>query len=522
MPADQMGGRKELVVNATIRMLTRRRLAIGVGSMGLLASVSPSLLGAARAQQGPTESLVIDLDGEVESIHPSLAYSGRDWSVVNSIYDSIVTIDSAGAVVPLAAEAFESDDAATFRVRLREGLLFHDGSPVTAETIRLSLEFLMTSGSSVSDVFSVIDEVTVEGELDARIVCAAAAPWLPAQIATWMMLVPEGYTEEQALTKPVGTGPYEFESGDPGQELQLRRFDGYQLGDVKGDALADSVTFRIVPDAATRVADIATGTAHIAVNVPDDFREEIESQGAEVVDDPLVGSWWIRIGTDVEPFGDPRVRRALNYAVDTVTIGEALLGPETRPLGSIFPDERAPGFLEELEPYPYDPDRARELLLDAGVEEGMSLELEVTQSARRDVAEAIAGYLSDVGFDVEVIVSDIATFNAGWSDPERPVLRMATWSPLFEPHTLLSLVFADDGYLSRYDNGEVGALILEASGEPDQERRRDLYEEVNRLMHEDPPVIFLWNLTATYAVAANVTAWTPDGNDQVIPTGDPA
>ncbi len=509
-------------MNARTRMLDRRRLALGLGGMGLLAGFSPRLLGTGSAQEGRAESLVIDLDGEVESIHPSLAYSGRDWSVVNSIYDSIVTIDGTGAVVPLAAEAFESDDATVFRVRLREGLTFHDGTPVTAETVRFSWEFLMDSGSSVIDVFGVIDDVAVEGELDGTIVCAEPAPWLPAQLATWMMLVPDGYTEEQALVDPVGTGPYQFESGDSGQELRLGRFEGYQLGDVKGEALADSVTFRVVPDAATRVADIATGTAHIAANVPDDFREEMEGQGADVLDDPLVGSWWIRIGTDVEPFDDPRVRRALNYAVDTVTIGEALLGPETRPLGSIFPDERSPGFLEELEPYAYDPDRARELLLEAGVEEGMPLELEITQSARLDVAEAVAGYLSDIGFDVEVVVSDIATFNAGWGDAEGLVLRMATWSPLFEPHTLLSLVFAADGFLSRYDNSEVDTLIVEASRDPDQARRRQLYEEANRLMHEDPPVIFLWNLTATYAVTGDGAAWTPDGNDQIIPTGEPA
>lgn len=491
---------------------------------GLAATVPASAwLGSARqagAQEVVTEALVIDLDGELESIHPSLAYSPRDWSIVNSIYDSILYIDSAGQVVPLAAESFETDDAITFSVTLRPGIAFHDGTPVNAEILRGSWEFLMNSGSSAVDVFRVITDVEVTGELDATIVCDAPAPWLPAQIATWLKLVPPGYTEEQALRTPNGTGPYMLATYDQGQDVELERYDGYQLADVKGEALAESVTFRIVPDAATRVADVVTGTANIVDNIPEDFREELVNQGVSVLTDPIVGSQWIRIATDVEPFDDPRVRQALNYAVDRDTIVEALLGPEVRPLGSIFPDERAPGYLESIEPYPYDPDRARELLSAAGVEEGSELKLEITQSARKDIAEVIAANLQDIGFVVEVVTSDLAAFNAGWSDPERPVLRMATWTPLYEPHTLLDLVFKSDGFLSRYNNEEFDALLEESATEGDTVARRAILESLNQLMHEDPPVIFLWNLTATYGVDRTGMEWSPMGNSQIVPTSN--
>jgi peptide/nickel transport system substrate-binding protein len=488
---------------------------------GLATAVGIPWLGA-RSASGRTqdvESIVIDLDGELESIHPSLAYSGRDWSVVNSIYDSIVTIDAGGQVVPLAAETVESDDAQSWTVTLRPDLAFHDGTPVTAEAVRYSWEFLMASGSSAADVFAVIEDVRVDSELGATIVCSSPAPWLPAQIATWMMLVPPGYTDDQALTAPIGTGPYRLDAYSEGQDIGLTRFDGYLLGDVKGDALAESVTFRIVPDAATRVADVATGTAHIAGNIPEDFRSEVEGQGATVLDDPLVGSQWVRIATDTPPFDDPLVRRALNHAIDKATIVEALLGPEVRPLGSILPDERAPGWLESVEPYAFDPDRARELLAEAEVEEGATVQLEMTQSSRKDIAEAIVANLAEVGFSVEIVTSDLATFNAGWTDTGRPALRLVTWSPLYEPHTLLSLVFASEGYLSRYSNGEVDDLIAQAASEADPDARRVLYEALNELMHDDAPVIYLWNITATYAVSGPGEQWQPRGNEQIVPTG---
>lgn len=495
--------------------ITRR--ALGAGLLGTTMSLPAARWLAASAQGETIESLVIDLDGELESIHPSLAYSGRDWSVVHSIYDSIVMIDAEGAVVPLAAESFESDDAERFRVRLRSGLTFHDGTPVTAEALRGSWQFLMESGSSAADVFTVITDVSVDGELDATIACAEPAPWLPAQIATWLVLVPPGYRGDQALTAPVGTGPYRLASYEAGQDVELSRFANYALGEIKGAALAETVTFRIVPDPATRVADVVTGTSNIASAIPQDFRAEVDGQGATLLDDPLVGSAWIRIATDTPPFDDVRVRQALNHAVDTATIVSALLGPETQPLGSIFPDERAPGYLASVEPYAFDAARARDLLAEAGVEEGTSLQLEITQSARKDIAEAVAANLTEVGFEVEIVASDITTFNAGWADPERPVLRMVTWSPLYEPHTLLSLVFASEGYLSRYRGEEVDDLIAQAASEADPDVRGDLYEKLNKVMHDDAPVIFLWNLTATYAVSGPGETWAPRGNEQVLP-----
>ncbi len=504
----------------SIRQIRGTRRQFVLGGAGALALTRLERFGASAARE-IADSLVIDLDGELESIHPSLAYSGRDWSIVNSIYDSLVMIDAEGSVVPLAAERFETEDAQTFAVTLREGLMFHDGTPVTADAIKGSWEFLMATESLAASQFAVIDDITVEDERSASIVCAAPAPWLPVQIATWMMLVPPGYTDDQALTAPVGTGPYTLESYQQGQDIELTRFADYALASVKGEALAEQVTFRIVPDAATRVADIATGTAQIVDNVPEDFRAEAEGQGATVIDDPLVGSRWIRIATDVPPFDDVRVRQALNYAVDKESIVAALLGPETRPLGSILPDERAPGYSEAVDPYPYDPEKATSLLAEAGVE-GVSFRLEQTQAARKDVAEVIAQNLTDIGFDVKVVASDLATFNAGWTDPDAPALRIVTWSPLYEPHSLLSLVFASDGALSRYSNHEVDELIAQAASEADPDTRRKTYEQLNEVMHDDAPVIFLWNLTATYAVDGAGEAWRPSGDEQVVPTGQPA
>ncbi len=500
--------------------MDRRTLGRGLGAVAGASLAGPFWLSArsVAGQDDLAEQLVIDLDGELESIHPSLAYSARDWSIVHSVYDSIVMIGDDGQVVPLAAESFSSDDATTFNTVLRSGMTFHDGSPATADALRDSWTFLMESESSVIGLFQVITDVEVVGELEAKIVCNAPSPWLPAQIATWLMLVPSGYSEEQAITSPIGTGPFRLDSYSAGEDLTLQRNPDYALSAVKGEALAEEVTFRIVPEASTRVADVVTGTANIAVSIPQDFRAEVEAQGADLIDDPIVGSQWVRIATDAAPFDDARVRRALNLAVDVETIATALLAPETTPLATIFPDERSPGFNAELVPYGYDPEAARALLEEAGVAEGQELTLETSAAARQDVAEAIAANLADVGFSMTIEASDIATFNAGWNDPERPVLRLATWSPLYEPHTLLDLVFKSDGFLSRYSSVDVDALLADASVEADPDVRRAILEQKAASMYDDPPVIALWNLTATFAVDDVGSVWTPSGDEQVVPT----
>src|SRR5690606_38448314 len=157
------------------------------------------------------------------------------------------------------------------------------------------------------------------------------------------------------------------------------------------------------------------------------------------------------------------------------------------------PDPRAMGYDPELEPFTYDPELARQLLAEAGHPDGFSTTFEVSQPATAIYAEAIAADLEAVGIDVEIVVAEPGSFNAGWPDPAAPPLRYASWRPMYDPNTFLSLVIDSDGFLSRYSNPEADRLIRAAAGESDPEARADLYRQVGRLLKEDPPAIFLWN-----------------------------
>src|SRR5699024_443383 len=115
-----------------------------------------------------------------------------------------------------------------------------------------------------------------------------------------------------------------------------------------------------------------------------------------------------------EPFNDPLVAQALNYAVDVENIADALVSPEARRLASVFPDPRGIGFDESLEPFPYDPDRARELLAEAGIENGIDAEIQVVAGSRIDVVEAVVAQLAEVGVRLEIVATELAGFNQDW------------------------------------------------------------------------------------------------------------
>lgn len=504
----------------------RRRFVAGTGVFAVSLSTTSVVAAQGTPDASPLTSrsaadllpeLVIDLSGDPVSIDPALAYSPRDWSIVHAIYDGLIAVAENGTIQPLSAETFEAVDELTFEAQLREGLTFHDGSPVTADAAIRGIEHLQGGDSQVIDLFSTITNVERVDDLTVRIVCDVPSPWLPAQLAVWHMLLPEGYSDELRSSSPVGSGPYRFAGWERGSHLELERFEDYQPSEVKGAPIAERAVYRFVPEASTRVADLVSGSTDIAVEVPPDQHEAVESGGATVVSAPIVGSAWIRIATDTAPFDDLRVRQALNMALDVDAIAEALVSEEAHRLASLHPDERSMGFNPDLAPYTYDPDRARALLEESGFGDGIDTVFEVTSAVPQAIAEAMVAQWAEIGIRAELRVSELATFNAAWADASAPPLRMATWRPLYDPYTLLSLVFASEGYLSRYDNPEADELIALAATETNSDNRAALYRELATVMHEDAPAVFLWNLVESYGVSEDAFAWDPRGDQYVLP-----
>lgn len=518
------------IVPATVRQTTgaiSRRRAIG----GLVAggAVALASAGATRSahSQGATPlpdvaALTIDLAVEPPTLDPATTYQVDGWSVVHSIYDSLLQFGTDGELEPLLAETFELIDPLTFEVKLRQGVVFHNGEPFDARSVSVTLAHILDpeTASQVAQNFAVIESVDEVDPHTVRLGLSEPAPWLPSLIAPWFAMLPPEYASDPANdfpNNPVGTGPYRFGGWERGQQVNLEANPDYFAVSPKGRPIAGEVAFRFVGDASTRVADLLSGSVGLIRDVPIDAVEAVEAGGSEVVTVPISGSAWVRVPNDIEPFSDVRVRQALNHAVDIDGIIQALLGGDGNRLAGFF----VPGGLgydPDLEPYPYDPDRARQLLVEAGYPDGFDTTLEFASTEATDLVAAIAGQLTEVGIRTEIQPVELATFNATWQDQAVAPLRFLTWRPLFDPYTLLSLVVSNAGFLSRYNNLEAQSLIEAAAVETDTAARAEIYEALGRELFDEPAAIYGYDLVSLFGVAAGTLAWTPRADDYLIPT----
>lgn len=500
-----------------------RRTVLGSGAAALAMLAAARLpLGVreAAAQEGLAPSLAIDLTSEPATLDPALTYEIDGWSVVHSIYDAPVQLGPAGVLQMVAAESLEQADPLTWDLKLKPGITFHNGEPLDSSSVTFSVEHIKNpdTASQIAGNFAVIESVEEVDELTARFHLSAPAPWLPSQLAPWLALLPPKYAADPAndfALNPVGTGPYVFKGWERGSSVSLERNPEYFGGGAKGTPIADAVTFRFVMDGTTRVADLISGTSQIVSGVPFDQVPEVESS-ATMQAVPIAGCAFVRVPNDVEPFTDPRVRKALNHAVDVDGIIASLLGGNGQHLANFFvPDGM--GFNPELAPHAYDPDLAKSLLSEAGFPDGFQTSLAISTLDRMDIGQAIAGQLAAVGIQTELQTVEIATFNGQWKDPEAAPLRLVSWRPVIDPYTLLALLVSNSGFLSRYNDPDAQKLIDAAAIEPDTAQREELYEQLGEVLFESPAGIYLWNRTAFYGSATDAPAWTPRPDEWLLP-----
>jgi peptide/nickel transport system substrate-binding protein len=501
---------------------SRRRLlaaaGLAAGSAFLVPGMSRAVRSAAALQRG--EELTIDLAVEPATLDPALIYESDGWSVVHSIYDALVQLGPGGAMEMVLAESMTQVDPRIWEVRLRPGITFHNGEPLDVAAIAFSIEHILDpkTGSQIAGNFQVIETVEEVDSLTVNLHLSEPAPWLPSLMAPWLVLLPPAYASDPAndfASNPVGTGPYRFVRWARGSRIVLEQNAEYFGQTAKGEPVAADVDFRFVTDATTRVTDVVSGTSQLVRGVPFDELETVAA-AAEVVEQPIAGSAFVRIPTDTAPFDNATVRLALNHAVDVDAIIASLLGGNGVRLPNVF----VPGGLgydENLAPHAYDPELAQQLLAEAGYPDGFSTRLAYTTGEREDLAAAIAGQLEAAGIDVELEPMETATFNATWQDPEAAPLRLLSWRPLFDPYTLLSLVISNSGFLSRYDNAEAQALIEAGAIETDPEERERIYRQLGMVLHESPAGIYLWSLTSFYGVDRDAPAWTPRPDDWILP-----
>jgi len=423
-------------------------------------------------------------------------------------------------IVPeLAADYPEvSEDSKVWVIKLREGVTFHDGTPFNAEAVKANLDRLRNPDNQLvrASLMADIESVDVLGEYEVKITLKRSFGAFLANLAHYagMMHSPASLADpnRDVAREPVGTGPYKFVEWVPGDRIAMERNPDYW----GGAPYFKRIEFRPVPEDSTRVMMLESGDVDciypVAVHDVESLRNNPDFTVQSV---PSMTNLHFQINMLKPYFQDVRVRHALNYAIDLDAIADNLYLGQAVPLDS--PISPALFGHASIGAYPYDPDKARSLLADAGFEPGeLNIEMWVPDGRYlkgTEVAEAVANYLSDVGVNVTISKFETATywdfFKKGPDEAQHDLLMLG-WAPSTgDPDWGMRPMFHSDMWpptswgAAFYENEEVDRLLIEAMKAADLDSRADLYRQAQGIIMEDAPWIFL--------VAYNVTgAWDAD------------
>ena len=468
---------------------------------------------ASPAAAQPAGTLVVGLVAEPVNLDPAQVTDLNSNRVGRRIVETLVTFpeESTQVVAGLAESWTVSRDGLRYTFKLRKGITFHDGTAFTADAVKFSIDrqtdpehpFNKLGKYPFANYFfgnvkavEIVDPSTVEFVLKEprasflTILTAAAASIVSPTAA-------KKFGADYAL-QPVGTGPFKFASWDRGQRVVLERNPSYWRHAVK----IDRVVYRPIVEDQARLTELLTGSLDLIVGTPPDFVSHLESN-PKITLLKQVGAhvWYLGINNQKKPFDDKRVRQALNYAVNKdAIVRDVLKGTGSPSRGPVLPATWGadPG----LKPYPYDPERARKLLAEAGYPSGFATSLWVPESGSGmqspvAMSTVIQSNLKAVGVNVALQTMEWGAYlaklrskeqelfalswMAGNEDPDMvmyPLLHSSQWTPNGPNRAL-------------YKNARFDELLHQARLVTDQGKRAELYREAQRILVDDAPWIFI-------------------------------
>jgi peptide/nickel transport system substrate-binding protein len=505
-----------------------------IGRRSLLATAAAvAAMPGPLAAQTRTRDVRVGFSQDALTLDPANHRNRETQTIIRNIHDGLLTRDPAMRVVPEIAEAWRAVDARTYEFRIRPGIRFHSGDPLTAEDVAFTFNRLVKDGamggqtSPRKGLLGPLQDTVVVDERTVRMILAE--PWailgamLPFQEVVNRRHL-ERVGQEGMQTRPDGCGPYRLAEWRRGEAVIMERFDGYYGGSPDlppvGPAQVDRVIFRILPENSARIAALLAGEVDIINELPPSAMRQVEaSPGADVAKVNGTRTFFVALNNARAPFTDLRVRRALNHALDRNAIISRILNGTATPLrGVMSPDAFA--FNADLPEYRHDLARARALLAEAGVAEGAELVLDTT-AALKEVAEAIAALLSRTGLRVRAQVWEGAVLTPMWQNPERRRERdmfLTSWgNGSLDPSDIMvpTLRTGGRGNSAGFSNAEVDRLLDAAETEPDQEKRAAMYQRAQAIVTDQAPWIFLWLPQDIYGVSKRIAGWKPQADSRI-------
>ncbi|WP_353893112.1 glutathione ABC transporter substrate-binding protein [Proteinivorax hydrogeniformans] len=467
--------------------------------LSLVLVLSVALVGCGGEQQlGEIDNLVVAQGADADSLDPHAANDSPSSKVKKQIYETLVTRDENMELQPGLAKSWEQIDELTYEFVLEEGVLFHNGEELTASDVEFTLRRALESphvghivGAIDPEGFEIVDDYTIRISTEEPF-----APILAHLSHTNAAILNEKAVEEfgdDYYRNPIGTGPYMFESWEQGDRIELVKFEEY-----RGEgAHIPRVTIRNISQNSNRTIELETGDVHIAYDIEPTDIDRIEADpNINLIRDPNLTTSYIGFNLLKDEFQDVKVRQAINYAIDVDTIINTVLeGSGQTATGPIAPNVWAAN--DNLEPYGHDVEKAKELLAEAGYEDGFETVIWTNDNqTRQDIAVMVRNQLEQIGIDARIESMEFGAYLDETAAGNHDLFILGWGTVTADPDYGLFPLFHSEqhgsaGNRTFYSNERVDELLEKGRTTDDEEVRMAAYTEVQEIIRDEAPWLFL-------------------------------
>jgi len=499
------------------RIITDKKIPLIISAVFFLFGTSFAAFADNVKEEPYGDAIVVASIGDARTLLPILASDAASSDVAGMIFNGLVKYDRDVKIIGDLAESWEiSPDGLEIIFHLRKNVRWHDGAPFTSKDVRFTYKKLIDPSvkTPYGADFERIEKLETPDDYTVKV--KYKEPFSPALSSWGMWIMPEHLLRNEDLNKthfgrsPIGTGPYKFKSWRTGEKIELVANDDY----FEGRPHINRYIYRIIPDESTIFLELQTKGVDLTVLTPLQFTRQTDNAFFKTsyrkFEYPSFGYTYIGYNLSDPKFKDRRVRQAFNYAVNKDEIVSAIffgLGRVTT--GPFMIDSWA--YNKDIRPVPFDPDKARLLLKEAGwadtdgdgwiEKDGDTFEFTILinqgNSERLRTAEMIQKYLASIGVKMKIRVLEWSTMINEFIDKRRFEAVLMGWFLSRDPDNYdiwhSSKTREGEFNFIGYKNGEVDALLEEGRRTFDETKRAEIYHRIHEAIYEDQPYMFLYS-----------------------------
>lgn len=487
-------------------------------------AAAPAAGDAAAAPSDTGGTLIVGRGGDSVGLDSGTQTDGESARVISTIVDGLVALEGTSTKpIPWLAESWETADSQTWTFKLRQGVKFHDGTPFNAEAVKWNMDrwrdpdnewrfgrtfeyYDIEFGTDLA-----IEEVTVVDEYTVQLKLSAPSGVLLAKLAEHFVFGMNSPTAVQeqgdkygtAAGTAVGTGRFKFVEWVPDDHITVERNDEWWGGAPK----LERIIFRSIPDNSARFAELLAGTIHQADLAQTDLPAAAQDANVVIYERPALSTGYIAFQQCTEPFDKLEVRQAIAHAVNWAALIPAFYGDYGQLAGSFQPPAIL-GHNPDIQPFEYNPDKAKELLAAAGLPDGFETDFWYIPVIRgyfpdsKAIGEAIAADLAKVGIKVNLQTEDWGAYLEDRNLGKFPMWMLGWGSDNGDPDNYIGYHFAhpvgEPKEEDCYANDELAQLLIDGRTEADPAMRETIYQKAEEIVHADVPRIpVVWTTGTT-------------------------